>query len=104
MLLGNVDDGANRVFRYSMTAGKLERLGIEGDRPLWLQGSDRRFIFKRDSSCYLYDLDLRRETRLFSVAPNTIYAIRLDESGRRIYFTQTIRDADLWMGQMGSSR
>ena len=31
-------------------------------------------------------------------------AMRLDEGGRRIYFTQTIRDADLWMGQMGSSR
>jgi Tol biopolymer transport system component len=104
MLLGYVDDGANRVFRYSMTAGKLERLGVEGDRPVWVSGSDRRFIFKRDSSCYLYDLDLRREKRLFSVAPNTIYAIRLDEGGGRIYFTQTIRDADLWMGQMGSSR
>jgi Tol biopolymer transport system component len=104
MLLGYVDDGGNRVFRYSLMTGTLERLGVEGDRPVWVQGSGRRFIFKRGSSCYLYDLDLRREKRLFSVAPNTIYAIRLDESGRRIYFTQTIRDADLWMGQMGSSR
>jgi hypothetical protein len=87
-----------------MASGKLERLGIEGARPVWVPGSSRQFVFERDSICYLYDLNLRREKRLFSVAPNTLCAVRLDESGRRIYFTQTIRDADLWMGQMGSSR
>ena len=104
MLLGYFDDGTNRIFRYSMTAGKLEPLGIDGDRPLWVPGSAGQFIYKRDGICYLYDLDLRREKRLFSVAPNTIFAMRLDESGRRIYFTQTIRDSDLWMGQLDSSR
>jgi serine/threonine protein kinase len=104
MLLGFFDDGTNRIFSYSMTAGKLERLGIDGDRPLWVPGSGRQFIYKRDGICYLFDFDSRREKRLFSVAPNTIYAMHLDESGRRIYFTQIIRDADLWMGQLGSSR
>ena len=62
-----------------MASGKLERLGIEGARPVWVPGSSRQFVFERDSICYLYDLNLRREKRLFSVAPNTIYGMRLDE-------------------------
>ena len=104
MSIGLIGGDANGIARYSTATGKLERLGIDGSRPVWVPGSGRQFVFKRDGVCYLYDLNLRREKRLFSVAPNTIYAMRLDESGRRIYFTQTIRDADLWMGQMGSSR
>ena len=103
MFIGLIGDAANGIARYSMATGKLERLGIDGARPVWVPGG-RQFVFRRDSVCYLYDLDLKREKRLFSVAPNTIYALRLDENGRRIYFTQTIRDADLWMGQMGPSR
>jgi serine/threonine protein kinase len=94
----------NVIDLYGLTAAKVERLGIEGTRPVWVPGSGHQFVFKRGSACYLYDLDLKREKRLFSVAPNDIYAIHFDENGRRIYFTQTIRDADLWMGQMGSSR
>jgi hypothetical protein len=44
-------------------------------------------------------LDLKREKRLFSVTPNKLNSTGFDESGQRIYFTQTIRDADLWTGQ-----
>jgi Tol biopolymer transport system component len=105
MLIGDIDGTVRVIGRYSVTAGKLERLGIEGARPVWVpSGGDRQFVFKRGTTCYLYDLDLKREKRLFSVAPNKIYALRFDQSGRRIYFTQTIRDADLWMGQMRSGR
>jgi len=100
-LIGLIGDDA--IARYSMVAGKLERLGITGGRPVWIPGTNRQFVYKRGGTCYLYDLDLRSEKRLFSVAPNTIYALRVDQSGRRIYFTQTIHDADVWMGQMVSS-
>ncbi len=103
-LLAYVEEDVTVIARYSMSTGKLERLGIEGSRPIWVPGRGRQFVFRRGSSCYLYDLESRREKRLFSVAPNGFYAMHFDESGRRLYFTQTIRDADLWMGQMESSR
>jgi serine/threonine protein kinase len=99
MLLGYFPD-IHEIVRYSIPAGKLERLGVEGERPVAVPGAgNRQFVFIRDSIAYLYNLELKSAKRLFSVAPNQIYAIRFDESGQRIYFTMTIREADLWMGQ-----
>jgi hypothetical protein len=98
--MGYFPDDVNEIVRYSIPAGKLERVGVEGRRPVFVPGAgNRRFVFVRGNICYLYDLDLKRGKRLFSLAPNKIYCIGFDSAGKRIYFTQTIRDADLWMGQ-----
>ena len=104
VLLGWVKENFNSIVRYSLASGKPERLGITGDRPIWVPGSNRQLIYKRGAACYLYDLGFRREKKLFSVAPNQFYALQFTADGRRIYFTETIRDANLWMGQMNSSR
>ena len=76
VLLGWVDENFKSIVRYSLASGKPERLGITGRRPLWAPGSNRQLIYNRDAACYLYDLDLRREKKLFSVAPNQIYALQ----------------------------
>lgn len=80
-------------------AAKFEKLGVSGRIPMWLPGAKPRFLFLRDSACYLYDWETRREKLLFSVAPNRIYDMQPSPDGRRIWFTQTIRDADVWMGE-----
>jgi serine/threonine protein kinase/Tol biopolymer transport system component len=102
--IGTLTEDAPGIIGYSATSARLEQWSIEGTRPVRVPGVPRQFVFRRGAACYLYDLDSRREKRLFSVAPNTIYELLFDPGGRRIYFTQTIRDADLWMGQVGSSR
>jgi Tol biopolymer transport system component len=104
VLLGWVNENFNSIVRYSLASGKPERLGIAGDRPIWVPGSNRQFIYTRDAACYLYDLDLRRGKKLFSVAPNQIYELQFTPDGRRLYFTEAIRDANLWMGQMNTFR
>ena len=104
VFLGWVNDNFNSIVRFSFSSGKPERLGTAGDRPVWVPGSNRQFIYKRDAILYLYDLDLHREKKLFSVAPNQIYALQFDPGGRRLYFTETIREANLWMGQTNLSQ
>lgn len=85
---------------FTYPAGKFEKIGASGRAPEWLPGSKPRFIFIRDSVCYLYDWETHAEKRLFSVAPNRLYAVRADLGGRRIWFTQTIREADIWMAEI----
>jgi serine/threonine protein kinase/Tol biopolymer transport system component len=104
VLVGWVNENFDSLVRYSPAGGKLERLGIAGERPIWAPGSNRQVIFKRGGVCYLYDLDSRQEKKLFTVAPNQIQALQFNPDGRRLYFTETIRDASLWMGQMNTSR
>lgn len=104
LVLVQVDDKLNGIAVYSISTGRLEPLPAEGNRPIWVPGSSRQLVYKRRSECYLYDLDTKREKLLFSVAPNQIYALRFDNSGSRLYFTQTMNDANLWMGQTDPAR
>ncbi|HJZ97256.1 MAG TPA: hypothetical protein VKE70_12175, partial [Candidatus Solibacter sp.] len=104
LLLGVIGGEPDELGQYSLATGKLEPMGIVGSRPAWVPGSKRHFVFRRDIACYLYDLDLKREKRLFSVSPNTIYHLSFGAGGSKLYFTQTIRDADLWLGRIGPSR
>ena len=101
LLLGHIaGNGENPVVEYSIAEGKLTRLGVRGTRPAWVPGSHNRyFVFLRDDACFLYDLAAQREKRLFSTG-HELYFMQIGATGRRIYFTQTIRDADLWMGEM----
>lgn len=85
---------------YDLAKGEAKRPAIPGRRPAWMPG-DRQVIFGRGSQCILYDVATGREKELFSVAPNTLYEIHSTRDGRRIFFTETIRDADLWLGRMG---
>lgn len=61
----------------------------------------RYFLVAREGECLLYDRTLRRETKLFSAAPNSIYDLGLPPGGRSIYFSQVIRDSDLWLARFG---
>jgi WD40 repeat protein len=90
--------GNGRLVLYWLADGRVEPLGISGRRPVLLPGA-RQFVFSRGSECFLYDVTQRRERLLFSVAPNKIYAIDVSRPGR-IYFTQTLRKGDIWLGRM----
>jgi len=102
LLLGHIaGNGENPLVLYSLADGKLTRLGVRGTRPAWIPGSNNRyFVFLREDACFLYDREQKREKRLFSTPHNQMYFLQISASGRRIFFTRTIRDAHLWMGEM----
>ncbi len=102
LLLGHIaGNGENPIVLYSLAEKKLTRLGVRGSRPAWIPGSNNRyFVFFRDNACFLYDRQQKREKRLFSTGHNEMYFLQLNAAGTRIYFTETIRNADLWMGEM----
>ena len=93
------DTGWELIF-YDPAKGVVERPGVPGRRPAWMPGG-RQVIFGRGAKCILYDVKTKREREIFSVEPNTLYEIHPTRDRRRIFFTQTIRDADVWLGRMG---
>jgi hypothetical protein len=95
-----VASGNGRLILYWLADGRVEQLGITGRRPVLLPGA-RQFVFARGGECFLYDISLRREKLLFSVEPNKIYAIDVSRPGK-IYFTQTVRKGDIWLGRLDS--
>ena len=84
---------------YDLAKGVATRSGVMGRRPAYMPGG-YQMIFGRGSKCLLYDLDTHRERELFSIGTNAIYEVHPTHDGKRIFFTQTIRDADLWLGRM----
>jgi serine/threonine protein kinase len=88
------------LIAFTYPPGKFAKIGVPGRTPEWLPGSKPRFLFLRDSACYLYDQDTHREKRLFSVAPSRLYMIQPALDGKRIWFTQTIRESHVWMGEL----
>lgn len=104
LLLGHIaGNGENPLVLYSLTEGKLTRLGVRGIRPAWVPGSTRYFVFLREDACLLYDLEQKREKRLFTTHPNQMYFMQITPKGRRIYFNRAIHNANLWMGEIGDS-
>jgi Tol biopolymer transport system component len=105
LLVGHLNgNGDNPLLLYSLTEGKLTQLGVKGTRPAWVPGTNNRYIvFLREDACFLYDRVEKREKRLFSTPHNQMYFLQISPGGRRIYFTRTIRDAHLWMGEMSGS-
>jgi serine/threonine protein kinase/dipeptidyl aminopeptidase/acylaminoacyl peptidase len=102
LLIGHINgSGENPVVQYSPAEGKLTKLGVRGTRPNWVPGWNNRYIvFLRDDACFLYDRQEKREKRLFSTPHNQMYFLQIGASGRRIYFSRTIRDAHVWMGEL----
>ena len=102
LLLGHINGtGENPLVLYSLPEGKLSRIGVKGTRPVWIPGSHNRyFLFLREDACFLYDREQRREKKLFSTAHNQLYFLQLAPGGRRIFFTQTIREAQIWMADL----
>jgi dipeptidyl aminopeptidase/acylaminoacyl peptidase len=99
--------GSGEIVVYSPAEAHAERTGVTGRRAFWLPASNRSdpphrsFIFARVGECWLYDRALRREVRLFSVAPNRLYYLGgVGPDQHRIYFSQTVRDADLWLARL----
>jgi serine/threonine protein kinase len=98
---------APEVVVYSVQEGRLEHTGLAGRPGGWLPAGSRHepphryFLFFRESEVFLYDRSLKRETRILSTPPDTVYAAELSPNGRWIYFTKTVRDADLWLAQLG---
>jgi TolB protein len=97
---------APEIVVYFPEEGRLERTGVKGRAPFWLRVAEgasthRWFVFARDAECFLYDRAVRRETRLFSVTPNRFFDLAVAPDGRHLYFSQRIRDSDLWLAHLG---
>jgi hypothetical protein len=94
-------DGSERIFLYSLKEGKRTILPVRGVKPVMVPGLGNLIVvYIRGSGCYLYYTDLKREKRLFSTAPDQIYCVRPSRDGKQIFFSVTIREADVWMAQM----
>ncbi|MEZ5399773.1 MAG: protein kinase [Bryobacteraceae bacterium] len=87
---------------YRPFKGEYEATGMLGRRPVWLPGG-RQIIFVRGAECVLYDPSAKKERRLFTVAPNELYAVNPSQPGR-IYFTQTVLRSQIWMGRWEPGR
>ncbi len=89
------------VVVYSLKEERLEHTGLAGRPGGWLRSNqDRYFVLFRGSEGFIYDRGLARETRILSTAPDALYAMEISPDGRWIYFTKTVRDADLWLAQL----
>ena len=95
---------SDEIVIYKFADAALERTHIDGWNGRWLTAGNgppyRYFVFLRGSDCLIYDRTLKRESRLFSAAPNRIYDFTMTPDEHRIYFTQTVRDADLWLARL----
>ena len=98
------EPGGRDIVLYGGTPPRLELTGVRGNRANWVRDStnsdNRYFIFARGGQCLLYDRTLRSETLLFSVAPNQIEDLETPPGGGSIYFSQRIRDSDLWRARL----
>lgn len=96
--------GEREAAVYGGTPPRLELTGVRGQRPTWLRDpanrDQRYFLFRRGGECLLYDRTLRRETTLFSVEPVQIVDLGSQPGGGSIYFSQRIRDSDLWLARL----
>src|SRR5207244_962528 len=57
---GAIKNAGLDIFLYDPVAGKAEVLSVTGEEQHLLPG-ERQFLYYRDSECFLYDLDRRRE-------------------------------------------
>ena len=106
--LCHIITGKGENLIYSASKGKLEPTGtLGGHGASWVPPASlddvphRAFVFGRGSDCFLYDRVLRRQTLLFSVAPNQLHSVVVGRDGRHIYFSERVRDSDLWLGRLG---
>lgn len=98
------EPGGRDIVLYGGSPPRLELTGVRGTRANWVRDSansdNRYFIVARGGQCLLYDRTLRSETLLFSVAPNQIEDLETPPGGGSIYFSQRIRDSDLWRARL----
>lgn len=94
------EGAASRVWTYTMTTGKAEPTPIFGVSPFWLPGQ-RQFVYFRQGKIWIYDLASRKERALLSLAPHDPWQLHVTRDGSRIYFSQTSRDGEIWLGRMG---
>jgi len=97
-------DNNSEVLLYE--PGHVIQTGVKGRFAMWPRDAANRdlryFVFARGGDVILYDRTAQRETLLFSVAPNRIYYEASPPGGGSIYFTQMVRDGDLWFARFGA--
>lgn len=97
--------GGYEVVVYSPKDRKLERTGFKGVSSTWMPAANakdvhRRVLFADGTHAFLYDRAKKTEVPIFSIAPNTLVAVAPSPNGKFIYFSQKIRDADLWLARL----
>jgi Tol biopolymer transport system component/tRNA A-37 threonylcarbamoyl transferase component Bud32 len=93
---------------FAPATNALEHTGLSGLSTCWASASHpaeahRALIFADGSKCMLYDRWLKRKSELFSVAPHTIRTVAATRDGKLIYFTQRVREGDLWIASLTDS-
>ena len=66
---------------------------------MWL-ADNRRLLFRYQSKFYLIDSQSRKSQEILSVAPHTISGATLSRDDRLIYFSVTVREADIWLASL----
>jgi len=86
------------LIRYDLKRARAERLGAKGTIPAWLPGQ-KQLLFARGGKLMHFDLATKAERELLSVFPNDIWNLHVTRDGRRVYFTSTVREGDIWLGR-----
>jgi hypothetical protein len=92
--------GPSEIIIYTGSTGKFERTGVLGINPVWLPGQ-KYFIFARADKILLYDVARKSESVLLALAPSEPWTMHATRDGSRLYFSQTIKEGDVWIGRMG---
>lgn len=90
---------------YSPAERKLERIGVKGRSVIWAPAANRkdvhrRLLFGDGTGCFLYDRKQKTIVPIFSVTPNVVWSLVPSPNGKFIYFSQKIRDANLWLARL----
>jgi dipeptidyl aminopeptidase/acylaminoacyl peptidase len=89
-------DSSRGIGIYSLDSRGVDWITDRGASPLWLSDS-RRLLFGDGDKIRLVDSQSRKVREILPVAPNSIGALSVPGDDRRIYFSVTVAEADIWL-------
>ncbi len=93
----HADGTISGILVYTLDSRKIEKLADIGTYQTWLRDS-RRLIFLHQGRLHLLDTQTKKVREILSLAPHTAdWDLGISADDRLIYFTLTIREADVWL-------
>ena len=91
------DDSSTGLFMQSVSTGESRKLLDFGNLPQWL--NDGRLAFQQGGKVHLLDPSTAEHAELLSLDPPAQVGgyFSFSQDNRTLYFTRTVREADVWM-------
>jgi TolB protein len=84
---------------FDLETEQLEQLTDFGFRPIWLNDG-RRLIFLYEDKIHLVDNSSKEVTEVLSAAPHQVQSFGISKDNRRLYFSLSSTEADIWLASM----